>query len=120
MELRTHARTLVMASLAVASLLSATAVGVHAQPPRSPAQQDCEARGYYWDTNHGLCADLYCLDGLFGYGDPGESLVFQGRVYYCNGLTGQWTEAMRVHGNPGVGGLYPVVVAPSTQPVAAN
>jgi hypothetical protein len=119
MKLRTSGQALVLAAALAASVMGAAAA--HAQPskPKSPAPQTCEQQGYAWDDVKG-CADQYCLDGLMGYGDPGETQVFQNRVYMCDGFTGQWTALRTVHGGTGLHPLPPGVIAPVIEPSQPN
>ena len=99
-----HARTLVMAGMLAAAVVSASAVQVHAMRPWHSTKATCQADGYAWDDVRG-CADEYCNDGLFGYGDPGETLYWQGHFYMCDGFSGQWTQYARIQTLP----VFPVV-----------
>jgi hypothetical protein len=114
MNLHKHARTLVMAGLLAAAAVSAIPMQVQASRPWHNTKTTCQADGYLWDDKLG-CADEYCNDALFGYGDPGESLVWQGRAYYCDGFTGQWTQLRKIQTGPTLPVVHPVGNAPATQ-----
>jgi hypothetical protein len=96
--------------LGVAALLAALALSLptgagHAAARAISAQTDCERRGYYWDTNTGQCADVWCQ----GDGRPGEIRVIFGAEFQCNGFTGNWEIIRRAHTPPPTTGLrYPL------------
>ena len=59
--------------------------------PKSPAQQNCESRGYHWVS--GKCADKTCPRAGTS-GEPGEIWLqrVDGTYVYrmCDGTTGKW------------------------------
>jgi hypothetical protein len=104
MNVRNYVRTLVVAVLLAATIVTASTVQVHAMRPWHNTKSTCQADGYAWDEARG-CADEYCNDGLMGYGEPGETQVFQNHIYMCDGFSGQWTQVGRTQTNPVLPGL---------------
>ncbi len=95
MQLRTSLNALAAASVLATFLMTLPpdlAYAADNSPkPKSPAQQNCESRGYHWVD--GKCADKQCPRAGTP-SDPGD--VWYQRVdgvlitRYCDGTTGKW------------------------------
>jgi len=108
-----------MAGMLAAAVVSASAVQVHAMRPWHSTKATCQADGYVWDDVKG-CADEYCNDGLMGYGDPGETQVWQNHIYMCDGFSGQWTQVRLVHVPTGLPVVTTVGNVEVVQPTPTN
>lgn len=98
--------------LGVAALLAAVAISLPAgtahAAPKSAAQQDCESRGYLWNSKVGACEDHSCMTDK-GPAAPGTTRVVNGVMYQCNGLNGNWDVVQVPHKPPPTAGLrYPL------------
>jgi hypothetical protein len=109
-------------TLGVAALLAAAAMSLHAgathAAPKSPAQLDCEARGYGWFEGQG-CADKNCSQPPGTPGDTRTTKTIKGNTFYwmCNGLTGKWERFAIYPGGSGALASLPVLqVVPPTGP----
>jgi hypothetical protein len=111
--LGTFIRMLSVAALLAAAALSLPAGAAHAKP-KSPAQLNCEARGYWWFEGKG-CADKSCSQPPGTPGDTRQTKTIKGNTFYwmCDGLTGTWERFAIV--SDGVG---PLASLPQLQQVA--
>lgn len=91
MNLRAQLRTAATTSLLALAIVSLTATATHAAPVGG-AKQDCIDRGYVWYDKWG-CADRHCaVPGSLIPVRPGTNFFYNGKVYACDGFTGQFTE----------------------------
>jgi hypothetical protein len=119
MKFQHHIVTSLVGVFFAAVVVAGSIVQVSAQRPWHNTQATCQADGYYWDPVKG-CADEYCNDGLMGYGDPGETQVWQGHIYMCDGFTGQWTEVALVHPTGTFLPVAPIIGAVQAAPPASG
>lgn len=83
-------RTLAVASLLALSFLGLLGTDAHAGPIQDKRKQECIQGGHEWSDKLG-CADKNCSD-WYGRFHPGETLVTGGKMYMCDGYTGNWIE----------------------------
>ena len=96
MNIRNAIRTLAVAPVLAAAILSAPVEPVHAQPVAKNFSRAlaCELDGYIWSDTLQQCANKKCPLGGRNY-EPGSVLTdTQGRRVICNGFTGEWVAAL--------------------------
>ena len=117
--IRTFIRTLGVAALLAAAALSLSAGAAHAKP-KSPAQLNCEARGYWWFEGQG-CADKSCSQPPGTPGQTRSTKTIKGNTFWwmCDGLDGKWKRvAISADGLGALPELQPVAPAGPTAGVA--
>jgi hypothetical protein len=90
MNIRAQLRTFATTSLLALAVLSLTATATHAAANTGSKKQDCINRGYSWVDGKG-CADKHCtFPGILIPVHPGTNFQYNGKEYYCDGLTGNF------------------------------